>query len=459
MLFFFGLALFFPNSRYLLWFSLACGCIALRGLLTGDKAIMLLLPDLDWYMSIRMEYITTVGFVLFSVLYLSRLFSGALNKWSVGGFAAFCVSSLLFICAAPPIVFTRFLFPQTVICAAFAVYMLAEAVIAVLRKKIVSPLSAQEQMLLAIGLGVFALLSVRGVYAHSMSRVLLGLDYPQVGIMVFLFINILTLALNFSRTERMLEEAHASEREVKETNKMLERLDRLRLDFLANISHEIKTPLTVAGGFAQYALSQIEKGTVGEDTKQNLMLISKEASRLSKLAEGLLNVSADMAWDRRVMPIQTVIERAADTCRPILAKNNNQLDVQIDDGLPPVRVNGDMIHQVILNLAINANSHTRDGTVVLSGEAGDGAVAVAVSDNGKGIGPGLLPQVFKRRVSGRGGTGLGLAICKEIIELHGGSIAVESAPGAGTRVTFTLPAEGAEGAKGGAADEANNTVD
>jgi signal transduction histidine kinase len=292
-----------------------------------------------------------------------------------------------------------------------------------------------------------------GVYAHSMSRVLLGLDYPQVGMMVFLFINILTLALSFSRTERMLEEARVSESAMNETNKMLERLDRLRLDFLANISHEIKTPLTVAGGFAQYTLSQIEKGTTGEETKENLRLISKEVNRLSELADGLLRVSADMAWDRRVVPIRMVVERAAATCRPILAKNNNRLDIQIGEYLPSMRCNGDMIHQVILNLAVNANNHTRNGTVVLSAQAGKEAVAVTVSDDGDGISPGLLPEVFKRYVSGSGGTGLGLPICKEIIELHGGAISVDSTPGTGTRVMFTIPAEGGRG------DETNDTVD
>lgn len=453
MLFFFGMFLFFGKSRYFLWFSLACGCIALRGLLIDDKAIMLLLPDLNWYLAIRLEYLTTCGTALFSVLYLNDLFPRAANKWVLRCFTVFCAANAAFVCLTPPLVFTRFVTATIWIYALFGVYLLTAILVSVLYIKRPAVLLASEQVLLLVGCFIYLLLSALGIHSHMFNtRLLWGLDYPETGMMVFLFINILALTLGFARTERDLDSARQAEREMQETNHMLARLDRLRTDFLANISHEIKTPLTVADGFAQYTLSQINEGTVGEDTKENLRLISREVGRLSELADGLLRVSADMAWERRVVSVAAVIERAAATCRPILAKNDNRLEIRIEDNLPPVRVNGDMIHQVLLNLAVNANKHTRGGEVVISGVIKDGMTAIAVSDNGKGIDPVLLPQVFERRVSGGDGAGLGLALCKEIIDIHNGRITIESTPDTGTRVTFTLPREEEAG------HESNDTV-
>ena len=440
-LFFFGLFLFFPKGRYLLWFALLGVCVALRGLLTSDKFIMLLLPNLDWYLAVRMEFATNCGMALFAALYLNSLFPGVAHRWAMRGFAALCASHLLFISLTPTAYFTRYTAWLVGGYAVFVSCLLLAVLITALGQKLTSPLSDAEQILFLFGLVIYASFSVFGIYGHQNSLSLWGLDYPQVGMIVFLFLNMLALVLGFARTERELDEARRSEREMEETNRMLERLDKLRSDFLANISHEIKTPLTVADGFAQYTLAQIENGSVGEDTKENLRLISKESVRLAELAEGLLRVSADMAWDRRLTSVEEVIKRAAATCRPILAKNNNRLNLRIEDGLPPVRVNENMIHQVMLNLAVNANNHTQGGTVTFSGAVREGAAAFTVSDNGRGINPKLLSEAFKRQVSGGGGTGLGLAICKEIIDLHNGWITIVSTPGAGTTVTFTLPLE------------------
>jgi len=277
MLFFFGMYLFFGKSRYFLWFSLACGCIALRGLLIDDKAIMLLLPNLDWYLAIRLEYLATCGAALFSVLYFSALFPGAASKWAMRGYAVFCALNAAFICLTPPLLFTRFVTATVWIYALSGVYLLAAILVSILYKKRTAVLSVPEQALLLAGFLIYMLLSVMGIHSHMYyTNSLWGLDYPETGMMAFLFINILALALGFARTERELDEAHRSEREMEETNNMLERLDKLRLHFLANISHEIKTPLTIVDGFAQYTLSQINKGAVGEDTKANLRLVSSD---------------------------------------------------------------------------------------------------------------------------------------------------------------------------------------
>lgn len=444
MLFFFGLFLFFQKSRYLLWFSLTCGFIALRGLLTGDKAMMLLLPELDWYLAIRLEYLANCGAAFFSALYLNALFPGVLNRHVMRGFMAFCISNVLFICLTLPIIFTRYVNIFVGGYATMGVYMLLAIIMSAFRKKHSLPLSTMEQALLLCGLGIFVLTTALTVYAHQHANMLFGLDYAQVGMMVFLFINILTLALGFVRTEQELDEARKNEREMEETNRMLERLDKLRTGFLSNISHEMRTPLMVMSGYAHMTSRQIKAGSADEETLENLHTISQEAKRLSRLASGLLRVSADAIWERDKISVATIFEHAVVTSRPILAKNNNHLKISIEESLPLVQVNEDMILQVLLNLIVNANKHTNNGEIILGAEGIKGDehfAAITVKDNGRGIPPHLLPYVFDRHRSGGGGEGLGLAICKEIVEEHGGRIAIESTLGSGTYVTFTLPLE------------------
>jgi signal transduction histidine kinase len=103
-----------------------------------------------------------------------------------------------------------------------------------------------------------------------------------------------------------------------------------------------------------------------------------------------------------------------------------------------------MIIQVLTNLCVNANRHTEGGTVRMAARAQAGAVAFSVQDNGEGVRPDLMGRVFERGVSGDHETGIGLAICRDVVEFHGGAISLESTPGEGTLVAFTLPIAGQE---------------
>lgn len=443
MLFFFGLFLIFHKSSYLLWFSLTCGSIALRGLLTGDKALMLLLPDLGWNTVIRLEYLSSCGMILFAALYLNSLFSGALKQRAVQSFTVFIITNAVFYSLAPPITFTRFVWFSLAVVIVFFFYSLIKTFTALIHKKNFMILSGTEQVILAVGLTVFLILSGLEIYAHENAIYLLGLDYAQVGMMIFLFINLLMLALGFSHTEQKLDIALQSEREIQESKRMLERLDKLKNDFLSNIGHEMRTPLMVMSGYAQLADWQIGTGSVDAETRENLRVVSREARRLAELASGLLDVTAFAVLERGPVYAAVIFDHTAATCRPILAKNNNRMEIHVEKDLLPLHVNEDMIIQVLLNLVVNANRYTRDGMVRLTAKKDldqqTDCIVIIVEDNGMGVDTRLLPHVFDRQVSGDGGSGLGLAICKDVVESHGGKISIENINGGGTRVRFTLP--------------------
>ena len=152
-----------------------------------------------------------------------------------------------------------------------------------------------------------------------------------------------------------------------------------------------------------------------------------------------------MEKNRKLALIDTtalsMLWQAADFCNPICQKNKNCLSVTPHTGEVSLRVNPDSIFQALINLIINANRHTKEGNIRLAIQTGpeNGFVTVSVSDDGEGIDPERLPDLFQRGTSGDGSSGIGLPICKEIVEEHGGRIWITSKKGKGTVVRFTLP--------------------
>lgn len=440
MLLFFGLYLFSPGSYYLLWFCLICGCIALRGLLIGDRLITLLFPHLSWYIDIRLKYLSGCGQVLFSALYLNDLFQGAVNKRIVRGFILYCLCNALLFFVAPPMLFTQLIWVILAIVILYFAYALLRIILAVTRQKDKVALSVSEQMLLLPGICLYLIFSAFEIYASENAVYLWGMDFAQSGLLIFFFFNVLALLLRFSRDRRALDEVRRNEQAVRETNRMLTRLNRAKNDFLGNISHEMKTPLAVISNCAGLTLNQFRRNQVNEETTENLEIVQHEAVRLGRLVEELLRLALEK--ERRLIltdtDTNTLLQQAADFCAPICRGKNNRIALQIEKEGIPLRVNAEGLFQVLLNLVTNANRHIQNGEIRLSAGCDEETICFQVSDNGSGIAPALLGRVFERGVSGGNGTGLGLPICKEIIEEHGGQIEIKSGE-SGTQVSFTLP--------------------
>ena len=134
-----------------------------------------------------------------------------------------------------------------------------------------------------------------------------------------------------------------------------------------------------------------------------------------------------------------LLRSVAGALRLLLKDNGNTLDLQIAEGLPKIMGNADMLGRILDNLLSNAARHTMNGEIAISLNREGAKLVTTVTDTGEGIAPGFLPHIFERGVSGGGTTGYGLSICKAIIETHGGEIHIESEPGKGCTVRFTLP--------------------
>jgi signal transduction histidine kinase len=220
-------------------------------------------------------------------------------------------------------------------------------------------------------------------------------------------------------------------------------------DFVANVSHELKTPLTSIQGFAQ-AIADQTAGT-REAQARAAGIILDEAHRLQNLVEDLLDLArfdaGQIALELKSMDIGAMLEAVAD--RMSLRADEKQIRlVRRIESMPAVVADGDRLAQVFTNLLDNAIRHTpTGGGVGLSAQAGAGWVTIQVEDTGPGIPPEVLPRIFERfyqldparRGGKERGAGLGLAISHEIVAAHGGTLTAMSVVGRGSRFTVRLP--------------------
>jgi two-component system phosphate regulon sensor histidine kinase PhoR len=228
----------------------------------------------------------------------------------------------------------------------------------------------------------------------------------------------------------------------------LRRLEAVRRDFVANVSHELKTPLTSISGYAETLLSDPPEP---EMARAFLGTILGHARRMQRLVDDLLDLSRIESGRWQPAPTEIDVPAAAreawaEVCgRP--ETRQVAFAVQVEPGAATVRADRDALRQVLVNLLENSARHTpAGGRIECLARREDGGIALAVRDDGTGITRDHLPRIFERfyradaaRSREEGGTGLGLAIVKHLVEAHGGRVSAQSEWGAGTTVTCWFP--------------------
>ena len=228
----------------------------------------------------------------------------------------------------------------------------------------------------------------------------------------------------------------------------VEELERLRAEFLAMVSHELRAPLTSIKGSAATVLGS-SRDMDPAVVRQFFRLIEEQADQMHDLVADLLDVARIETGTLSVGPEPADLAMLVDRARSAFKNGGgvNPVEIDIEPDLPLVMADRLRIVQVLGNLLANAARHSPDSSPITVTAVRDGVhVAVSVTDEGRGIPAASLPQLFRKfsRMQSEeqgGDTGLGLAICKGIVEAHGGRIWAESeGPGLGARFTFTLPA-------------------
>ena len=243
---------------------------------------------------------------------------------------------------------------------------------------------------------------------------------------------------------------------AKQIETMLEELKKaevVRREFVANVSHEMRTPLT---SIRTYAETISETQDMQHDTKEEfLRVIINESDRMAKIVQDLLELSRFDSGTSVLSIERFSIERSVRDVYAAIAleakKRNQELNLELEWKLPEIKGDHARIEQVLMNIISNALKYTPDGGKIdISGGSSEKDVWIKIEDTGVGIPQEDLTRVFDRfyrvdkaRTRESGGTGLGLSIAKEIITKHGGEIDINSTLGEGTTITVTLPIEGA----------------
>ena len=230
-----------------------------------------------------------------------------------------------------------------------------------------------------------------------------------------------------------------------------ERLDNMRKEFVADVSHELKTPITSIMGYADTLL----EGEYDEKTqKEFLGVIATEARRMARLVTDLLELSRMDSNRKKIKKVSFDLGEMVKECQDKLAieikKKNHQVENFVTADVPPVFADKDDIERVVLNILTNSIKYTPDGGLlkIYVGFVYNDAY-IKIIDNGIGIPEEDLNRIFERfyrvdkaRSRENGGTGLGLSIAKEILDKNGGSIDIKSEVGKGTEVVIKVPTKG-----------------
>ena len=236
---------------------------------------------------------------------------------------------------------------------------------------------------------------------------------------------------------------------AQQSRRAAEETQRDKEEFLAAVSHELRTPLNSIQGFAQVLLSEID-GPLTPSQREDVDAISEAGGYLKQLVDEVIDASSRRAPAEarlEAVDLGAVARSVARMIEPQRGDRAISIEVQVDDGVPPVSGDPRRLRQILINLGSNALKFTRAGHVRFHVRREGGAVRVAVEDSGPGIAPEDRERVFRayeRVDTNRGrteGWGLGLAISREMAQWHGGSIELDSTVGVGSTFTLVLPLE------------------
>jgi len=229
----------------------------------------------------------------------------------------------------------------------------------------------------------------------------------------------------------------------------LERIEKLRRNMVADVAHELRTPLSNVSGY----LEAVSDGIVAPD-KETISSLREEVNLLSRMVDDLQELALAEAETLKLnfqsCNAAEIVNKAITAVSKEAKKKGVLINSDLADNLPNVNADSHRVIQVLRNLLENAVAHTANGgTITVTARERDNVIQVSVADTGEGIPPEDVPNIFERfyrvdrsRSRATGGTGLGLTIAKRLIEAHGGTIEVSSELGKGSCFTFTIPIAG-----------------
>ncbi|MFC5470889.1 ATP-binding protein [Cohnella suwonensis] len=422
------------TNRSALYFGLICLLVVIRIMSLKEIFLLHLFPDTDIRLLIFFEYLTYYGGLTLTTLFIRELYPEEFSKKIIRPMVWIGCGFILTIVVFPTEMYTQWtnLFHFFVLLS--CVYYIFGLVVAVWRKRSGAGLQITGGVIL-IATMVHDILFLQNPYQYYW----IGKPIFPFGMFALIFIEAAVLARRFSDAFRTIETM---------SDKLLS-LDRLKDEFLANTSHELKTPIH---GIINLSQSVLEGASnrLNDSEKGNMGAIVSISRRLANLINDILDFSklknGELILRRNTVGLRPLVSVVLEMFRHLAGDKQ----VRFIDGLPlevpSVNADEDRLVQIMYNLIGNALKFTAEGEIRITASERDGWLEISVHDTGIGIPRENLQAIFESfDQAGRtiameyGGTGLGLSITKRLVELHGGTIVVSSAVGKGSVFTFTLP--------------------
>lgn len=428
-LFFLSLYVFGRHDKTTLYFALFCMLYSYRMVGTGAYVLHSLFQDLNWFVTIRLEYLTLSLEVALFATYTKYLYPEDTNRTIMKGMLWFCLAYTALVIFTPPLIFTRFLTTFLLVmflCIAYAMYVYLRAA----RHRRSGSLYALLST--AVMLFIFLIQNLHYFGIIPPMRVIMFIGYIS-----FFFLQSLALSHRFAHT-------------FQKATFLAQQGLKAKSEFLSTMSHEIRTPLNAVIGMTHLLLRQDPR----EDQKEDLGVLLFSANNLLSIVNNILDYNkieeGKIGFEHIPMDLRTIAQNIIAGLKNTAQEKGIDLIADIDPRLDK-KLLGDPTRtsQVINNLVHNAVKFTREGSVRLS-IAIDAfledtvTITVSVQDTGIGIAPDKQSMIFDRFTQADsstsrsyGGTGLGLAITRRILELQGVKLQLTSEPGKGSCFYFT----------------------
>ncbi|WP_246079572.1 ATP-binding protein [Paenibacillus piri] len=426
----YALILFFMGNRdrKLLYFSLMVLC-AILAILTGseDKLLLYWFPiNYDLSLKLMSLYIIVGTYSLIgSILHLLPAY------WSTKffpGYTALCGGSAFLALLLPE----KYLLPITNLFLLIAVICVLMAIVSMLRTTLKG---THNNLLMLLSLIAFA--SNFAWWGFFLATGIKIVYYP----FDLIIATIAFSSIWFNRYFRILAETEQLAEKLQETNKQKD-------EFLANTSHELRNPLHGILNISQAVLER-EKHSLNAKSVKDLEMAITVGRRMSFMLNDLLDMmrlrQSSIRLQLRSLSIQTIVTGIIDMLRFMTEGKSIRLTNLVPGNFPPVTADENRLIQIVFNLLHNAVKYTNEGEVSIRAEVKDGQAIIVTTDTGIGMDELTMRRVFEPyeqaspdTTATGGGFGLGLSICKQLVELHGGTLQVDSAPGQGSSFAFTL---------------------
>lgn len=430
-LYFIGLFSQRKNDFSLLAFGLMCVGIALFTSTRGERVLLVAVGELPFWLYFRIQMVAAVGSGFGFFCYVYSAFRPFCSKRLVRiNLIAGIVIALLYLGFA-----TQFSTVQSVLLrqltTVYVTFSLLYATYVFVLAALHKAEGSRYLIFAAIALNVLALKQNMNVYFGVQVYALA----PFEPFLVLLMLALL-MSLRFSNAFRKIEDLSGQ----------LLQADKLKDDFLAQTSHEFKSPLHGVMNISRSMLEDAEHPPTANQ-REKLELITGITSRLSQLVYDILDFSKLKQGELRVLPaptdVRSIVEVQVRIYSYLCTERNISLMNEVPADLPAALADENRLSQIISNLLDNAVKHTDNGSIVVTGAVRGGKIEISVQDTGAGIESRELPFLFEPfksidRTEQRG-FGLGLFIAKQLVDLQKGTLSVASTRGAGSTFTFTLP--------------------